>query len=151
MVGRKLKPLARSLSAPALVRRGRIVISRSLEEELFRSAEILSEGTCRVGPNGRDIYFGSTMITFELDRLRRYWRGRFDAAARRRFAEAAQGSVRFHLRAMRIAYAEVARRVSARPLGTAQVETRVHLSGTHLHLDVDLEVPLGVSSISRDR
>ena len=86
------------------------------------------------------------MIGFDLDRVRRHWRGRFDPAAARRLMESVQGSVRMHLRAMRIAYTEVARRVPVRPLGTAQVETRVRLSEQYLHLDMDLEVPLGVSS-----
>jgi hypothetical protein len=52
------------------------------------------------------------------------------------------------LRAMRLARAEAARRVPERVLGTAYVETRVWLTDRHLHIDVDLEVPLGVSSAS---
>ena len=144
MIRRNLKPLARAPAGPALVRRDFPAISRSLEEELFRSAEVLSEGCCRAGANGGSTYFGSTMISVDLDRVRRHWRGRFDTAAARQLSESMQGSVRVHLRAMRIAYREVARRVPLRPLGTAQVETRVRLSDKHLHLDVDLEVPLGV-------
>ena len=134
-----------------MVRRDYATISRNLEEELFRSADVLSEGGCRAGVDGSNTYFGSTMIRFELDSVRRHWRGRFDPAAARRLTETVQGSVRMHLRAMRIAYREVARRVPYRPLGTAQVETRVRLSEKHLYLDVDLEVPLGVSSGSRRR
>jgi hypothetical protein len=47
---------------------------------------------------------------------------------------------------MRIAIDEVARRHPTEKLGTAHVETRVEVSGDKLHLDVDLEVPFGVSS-----
>jgi hypothetical protein len=151
MPRRNLKPLVRAPIGPALVRRGLPAISRSLEEDLFSSADVLSEGSCREAANGSNTYFGSTMISFDLDRVRRHWRGRFDPAAARQFTESVQGSVRMHLRAMRIAYREVARRVPSRPLGTAQVETRVRLGEKHLHLDVDLEVPLGVSSASRER
>jgi hypothetical protein len=146
MSRRNLKPLVRAPAGPALVTRGYPILSRNLEEELFRSADVLSEGNCRAGINGCNTYFGSTMIRFDLDRVRRHWRGRFDPAAARQLSESIQGSVRVHLRAMRIAYREVARRVPHRPLGTAQVETRVRLDEKHLHLDVDLEVPLGVSS-----
>jgi hypothetical protein len=151
MLRRNLKPLVRAPAGPGLVKRGLPTISRSLEEEMFRSADVLSEGSCRRGANGSNTYFGSTMISFDLDRVRRHWRGRFDPAAARQLTESVQGSVRMHLRAMRIAYREVARRVPLRPLGTAQVETRVRLGDRHLHLDVDLEVPLGVCSGLRER
>jgi hypothetical protein len=144
-------PLARARGAPLLVRRDRVALSRVLEEELFRSADVLSEGECRAGADGSECYYGSTMITLDLDPVRRSWRGRFDEAARQHFAAVVRGSARVHLRAMRTACAEVARRVSDRPLGTAQVDIRVRLDGEHLYLDVDLEVPLGVSSSSSGR
>ncbi len=148
MGDRQLKPLVRCLGGPALVRRKGVAISRALEEDLFRSADVLSEGSCRMAMNGTGSYFGSTMIAFSLARVAQYWRGPFDEGARAQFLDAVQGSVRMHLRAMRIAYAEVARKVCDRPLGTANVETRARISGQQLHLDVDLEVPLGVSSAS---
>ncbi len=148
MADRDLKPLVRSRIAPALIERGEYTaISRSLEEELFASAQVLSEGGCRTGADGNDNYFGSTMITFDLARVRRYWRGPFDEHARNRFVDAIQGSVRVHLRAMRLAYAEVARRVSDKPIGTALIETRMRLTGESLYLDIDLEVPVGVSAV----
>lgn len=147
---RKLKPLARATIEPALVERGdNKAISRSMEEELFAFAEVLSEGGCRTGVDGSDNYFGSTMITFDLRRVRRRWRGPFNEKARKRFLDALQGSVRIHLRAMRLSYAEVARRVSDKPLGTVFVEMRMRLSGDYLYLDIDLEVPVGVSSALR--
>lgn len=147
MADRDLKPLARAKIGPALIERGDYkAISRFLEEELFASAQVLSEGGCRTGADGIDNYFGSTMITFDLERVRRYWRGPFNEKARIRLVDAIQGSVRIHLRAMRLAYAEVARRVSDKPIGTALIETRTRLSGDSLYLDIDLEVPVGVST-----
>ncbi len=147
----KLKPLARATRSPALVRRGHVVLSRALEEEIFRSAEILSEGSCRSEGAPHDSYFGSTMISVDLERLRKQWRGDFDPRARQQLSEAVDGSVRVRLRAMRLACAEATRRVSDRELGTALCEIRVRLTETQLHIDVDLEVPLGVSSGSRVR
>jgi hypothetical protein len=135
---------------PALFERGgQITISRFLEEELFQSAKVLSEGSCRTGPAGNDAYFGSTMITFDLARVGTCWRGAFDKNARERLVHAIEGSVRIHLRAMRLAYAEVARRVSDKPIGTVLVETKVRLSGDFLYLDIDLEAPIGMSFVSR--
>ena len=152
MIEGKLKPLARASSSLAFIKRSCFTISRSLEDELFRIADVLSEGGCRAGRTGADSYFGSTMITFDLGRVARHWRGGLDAQDYQRLAWAAQGSVGMHIRALRIAYAEVVKRVSNRPLGTAQVEIKVRLNGEHLHLDVDLEVPLGVlSAVSNKR
>ena len=86
------------------------------------------------------------MISIDLDRLRPLFRGGLDGLARKRLARAIDGSVRVRLRAMRLARAEAARRVQDRSLGTVQVETRVRLTESHLHIDVDLEVLLSVSS-----
>jgi hypothetical protein len=142
----KLKPLVRATRVNALHQRGsRVALSRVLEEELFRSAEVLSEGGARGGGQGES-YFGSTMISVELEGLLagvRDW-----AEARRSLLEAIDGSVRVRLRAMRLARAEAARRVPDRTLGTAYIETKVRMTERQLHIDVDLEVPLSVSFAS---
>ncbi|HEX2676705.1 MAG TPA: hypothetical protein VHM19_08700 [Polyangiales bacterium] len=123
-------------------------MSRALEEEIFRCAEVLSEGSCRSGDQG-GTYFGSTMISVELERLRKVTRGGLDHEERRLLAEAVDGSVRVRLRAMRLARAEAARRIPDRALGTVCVETRVRLTDRQLHIDVDLEASVGVSSAAR--
>lgn len=147
----KLKPLSRALRGPVLLRRSSRVLSRALEEELFQIADVLSEGSCRTVPAAHDSYFGSTMLSFDLSRLRAHFRGGYSEQARRDLAWAIEGSIRVRLRAMRIACAEASRRVPDRLLGTALCEIRVRLVQEHLHIDVDLEVPLGVSSGSRQR
>jgi len=146
----KLKPLARALRGPVFVRRGGIAISRLLEEQLFGAAEVLSEGELR-RLGDRDSYFGSTMIAFEIMRIAGFVSGRFDDDERDQLRRAIEGSVRMRIRAMRLACAEVGRRVPDRPLGTAQVETSTRLTATHLHMDIDVEVPVGVSSRARRR
>ena len=147
----KLKPLARARRSPALVRRGHVVLSREVEEQIFLSAEVLSEGGCRPDPGSHDSYFGSTMISVEIARLQQPGRGSLDAGELRELADVIDGSVRVRLRAMRLACAEAARRVQDREFGTAQCEIRVRVTDTQLQIDVDLEVPLGVSSASRAR
>lgn len=129
---------------------GHVVLSRDAEERLFRCPEVLSEGSVRTLDDGA-CWFGSTMITVSLADLAPYWRGPLDEGARDRLVQAMAGSVRVRLRAMRLACAEVARRLPDRPLGTAQVDTRVRIVGDQLHLDVDVEVPLGVSSAQGQR
>jgi hypothetical protein len=123
-------------------------LSRALEEALFESAELLSEGSLRdVGAQRR--YFGSTMITFDLERLASRWRGAFGPPEYAELARLVEGSVRMHVRATRLACAEVASRVTERPLGQAVVETRVRVSGNSLQMDVDLELAVGVCSPAR--
>ncbi len=147
----RLKPLARALRAPLVVRSSRAVLSRELEQALFQNAEVLSEGNCRAAPEGHESYFGSTMISVPLREIARIARGALDPVACEELERAVSGSVRVRLRAMRIARAEVARRVPHRVLGTAQVETRVRFSRHELLIDVDLEVPLGVSFSAKRR
>jgi hypothetical protein len=147
----------RRIKGPVRARRGATVLerrseflSREAEELLFRDAEILCEGDLqKVG--GTTSWYGSTMITFDLGRLSSSLRGSFDGAGLARLARIIEGSVRVRLRATRIARGEVSRRLPDRELGTAQVETRVRLVGEKLQVDVDLEVPLRVSSRARKR
>lgn len=146
----KLKPLARALRGPAFVRHGGVAISRLMEEQMFRDADVLSEGELR-RLDGHESYFGSTMIAFDLTRLTGYVQGTLSTDGHQQLLRAMEGSVRMKIRAMRIARAEVGRRVPDRALGTAQIETRARLSSTHLHMDVDLEVPVSVSSRARRR
>lgn len=140
----RLKPPARALASRGFHRRMGLSLTRELEEALFRHADVLSEGYSRRSGSGR-VYFGSTMITIALARLAPYFRGELDAAARDDLLHAVDGSVRIRLRAMRLGCAEVARRVQSR-LGTAQVETRMRVTEDQLHIDVDLEVPVSLSS-----
>ncbi len=124
-------------------------LSRGAEEALFRSAEVLSEGSVRVLAGGEQRYFGSTMITFDLGRLADQWRGVLGEEHHAELARLVEGSVRMRLRATRMACAEVLHRVTERPLGSAMVETSVRLSGTTLQMDIDLECEVGVCSPAR--
>ncbi len=143
MASRRIKGPVRARRIRGVRQRRHESLSREAEEALFRVAEVLSEGSVR---DGDGAWFGSTMITFDLDRLAELWRSPLDATERERLRDAVEGSVRVRIRAMRLACEEVARRLPDRCLGTAQVETRVHVRGGKLHLDIDLEVPFGVSS-----
>lgn len=132
-----------------IVSRSISYLSRGAEEALLAELEVLSEGQERVVGAGERRYFGSTMITIDLERVQKRWRGQLDPPVVEALERLAAGSVRLRLRATRIACAEAARRTSARPLGTAHVESHVRIHGRTLHIDVDLEVPVGVSSTVR--
>jgi hypothetical protein len=144
-----LKGLAKARRGAYVVTRPIEYLSRGAEEALFEIARVLFEGSEVTGPKGERRYFCSTMITFDLGQLGTMWRGPLGAPEKQRLLRLVAGSVRMRLRASRIACAELARRVTDRPLGSSMVETSVRLSGNTLQMDIDLEVPLGVSSPAR--
>jgi hypothetical protein len=131
-----LKPPVRIRPGVLLERVERSVLGPRAEEELFRVAEVLSEG--RVSGTS---YYGSTLVTIDLSRL-----GITTPERARLLFSAAEGSVRVRLRAMRLAQSDALRRLPDQPVGTAIVSTTVRLDDTKLLLDVDLELPLALSS-----
>jgi hypothetical protein len=139
------KGLAKATRAPLFIERTHRALTREAEEVLFEHAEVMTEGSAGRDP-GAESFFGSTMITIDLDKLAGRLRGLDAPGMHETLCEVVGSSVRMRLRAMRIACAEVARRVPERDLGTAQVEIRTSIVGSRLHLDVDLEVPFDVSS-----
>ena len=145
----KLKGLVRAERDAFVSRHGAHFLSQGVEETLFRHAHVLNEGSERKLGKGDRRYFGSTMITFDLAALQKRWRGPFEQREREELLKLVQGSVRMKARAHRLACAEVLRRVTDAPLGTAIVEVSVRLSGNTLQMDVDLEVPIGVCSGAR--
>jgi hypothetical protein len=138
---RSLKPLVRVRPGALLRERSGWALGARAVDELYRVAEVLSEGRCE-----DDTFFGSTLITIELTRALEGIGVDVDASVLDRVREAISGSVRVRLRAMRIAEEDVARRFPDRFIGTARTETRFRLEGTRLYVDVDLEAPIGGSS-----
>jgi hypothetical protein len=111
------------------------------EEELFRIAEVFSEGRA-----DGEVFYGSTMITIDLSRALAGMSLETDAAQLARVVDAIAGSVRVRIRAMRLAEDDLQRRFPGRDLGTARTETRFRTEGTVLFVDVDLEASLGAAS-----
>lgn len=146
---RRLKPLVRATRSPVEFPRTGATLSLGLEEELFRIAEVLSEGGTRASDKHGDTYFGSTMVSIDLDRLQRVTRGKLDDKGRAALLAAVDGSVRIRLRAMRLARAEAVRRIADRALGIVYVETRMRLTARQLHIDIDLEAAVGVASAAK--
>ena len=140
-----MKPLARATRLQVLRRTRGAAIGRLLEEDLLRGADVMSEGACKRGDDA-PCYFGSTTIRVPLERMATHWRGTFDERAKRRLAHTLEGSVRVRLRVMRLALREAERRVGPQQLGTARVEIRMQVVEHRLHIEVDLEAPLVVSS-----
>lgn len=142
----RLKPLVKSSRRQFLSQRKHVVLTRSLEEALFRHADVISEGSTRVMKDSRTTYFGSTMIAVPFERLARESSQPLIGPYRAELVYIIEGSIRVRLRAMRLARAEAGRRVNDALLGTALCDLRVLDAGKLLRIDVDLEVELRVSS-----
>jgi hypothetical protein len=145
----RIKGLARARRNAFIASHPARFLSRGAEEALFAKTDVLTEGSLERSANGDMRYFGSTMITFDLGQLAEHWRGPFGPEQQAELLRLVEGSVRMRIRATRMACAEVARRVTERPLGMAVVETSVRLAGNTLQMDVDLELAVGVCSGAR--
>jgi hypothetical protein len=145
-VSLKLKPLIKSRRQPFLAKRQAVVLTRALEETLFRHADVISEGATRKSSDGGYAYFGSTMIAISFQHLEHETQQPFTPRTRALLVEVVDGSVRVHLRCMRLARAEAVRRVTDARLGTVFCDMRVHDDGSHLRIDVDLEAQMRLSS-----
>ncbi len=124
------------------------MLSPSAIEELFRDAEVLAEGGLSGDPE-HETWYGSIMITFDLDRLVERCRGLEQPSSLDALVDAICGSVRVRIRAHRMACGEVYARYPDRRVGTASVESRFRRDGSRLHLDIDLEAPVEVASAQR--
>ena len=129
----------------------RRAISRHAEEAIFESADLLVEGSIDEEAD-EPRFYGSVMISIPFEALELSLRGLDAPDIRAQFVECCEGSMRIRLRAMRLACAEVQRRLPGREIGTAMVETKIAASADELHIDVDVEVPFGLSySATRHR
>ena len=111
-------------------------------DALFVHAEVLTEG----GLDEAGRWFGSIMVTFDLDRLAEQFRGLETDDGREQLLDLASGSVRVRLLGHRLAMREVYRRFVEHPVGTAVIESRFRREGRLLLVDMDLEVPVRAAS-----
>src|SRR6187549_641254 len=80
------RPMARATRIALFEREVRERLSRAALELVLGRAEVISEGQRGVR-NGRDAYFGSTMLTIDLPSLDLLLRDACDAGTARRLAE----------------------------------------------------------------
>jgi hypothetical protein len=132
-----LRPSATVRRVSLFEREVRVYLSAPALELLFDHAQVLSEGQ-RQGA----AYFGSTMITFALERLADVVRDACDAVTAQRIAELVLADPRVQARARVIATQEVARRLGG-PVGRVDLDLKVRLAGTSVHLDLDVQAEVG--------
>jgi hypothetical protein len=132
-----LRPLARVERISLFEREVRERLSRAALELIFNSAGIMSEGQ-RSARNGREAFFGSTMLTIELPAVAAFVRDVCDARAAQHLCALLATDTVAAARIKSIAAAEAERlcRIRPRSVGT---EIKVRARGTTVYVDVDVE------------
>ncbi len=115
-------------------------LSRTALDVIFAGACVMSEGQ-RESRGGKNIYCGSTMLTFDLSAVGELLRAPLDARSAQRMAALLASDSSVATRAKAIAMAEVERAAGARPRAL-QTELRARFAGTRVFLDVDVEASL---------
>jgi hypothetical protein len=131
------RPMARATRIGLFEREVRERPARAALDLLFARAEVISEGQ-RSQRGGRDAYFGSTMLTFDLPALSVVIRDACDAATAVRLAALLETDASVGKRVQ-----ELARREATRVSGAAPREVSTHVAiraqGAKVFIDVDIE------------
>jgi hypothetical protein len=131
------RPMARATRIGLFEREVRERPARAALDLLFARAEVISEGQ-RTQRGGRDAYFGSTMLTFDLPDLSVLLRDACDAATAVRLAGLLEDDPSVAKRVQ-----ELARREAARVSGATPKEVSTHVviraQGARVFIDVDVE------------
>ena len=114
-------------------------VSPAAIEVLFTASARISEG--QVARDGR--YYGSTMLTIDLESLRDHVADRCEATTAARLSKAMEEERSIHEAAARLALEE-ARRIAGRRLRRVEADVRVRTEGTKVFIDVDVEADASV-------
>ena len=131
------RPMARATRIGLYEREVRERPARAALDLLFARADVISEGQ-RSQRGGRDAYFGSTMLTFDLPALSVVIRDACDAATAVRLAALLEDDASVAKRIQ-----DLARREAARVCGAAPRDVSAHVTiraqGAKIFIDVDVE------------
>jgi hypothetical protein len=131
------RPMARATRIALFEREVRERLSRAALELVLGRAEVISEGQRGVR-NGRDAYFGSTMLTIDLPSLDLLLRDACDAGTARRLAELLESDTTAQQRIETLAAAE-AERVSGAPPAAVSTHVAIRSQAAKVFIDIDVE------------
>jgi hypothetical protein len=133
-------PMRQARRVSLFEREIRVRLSPAAIEILFTTAAVMSEGL--VDDN---LYYGSTMITIDLSRVDGHITEACDVSTARDVERLLADDPRVHERARRVCATE-ASRLAGQAIQPPQIDLRVHRSGRHFHIDMDVEaITEGVS------
>jgi hypothetical protein len=135
-----LRPLARVQRIALFEREVRERLSRAALDLVFARAEVISEGQ-RQTRAGREAYFGSTMMTIDLEALAPALRETCDVSTARRLAALLGTDPAVTARVEAVAARDAARNAGAAPK-TLTCELHVEARGVRVFIDVDVEASL---------
>src|SRR5262245_13642440 len=131
------RPMAGATRIELFEREVRERISRAALELVLGRAEVISEGQRGVR-NGRDAYFGSTMLTIDLPSLDLLLRDACDAGTARRLAELMEADEAVSERIEALASFEAARVAGAEPRSVSTHVT-IRSQAAKVFIDIDVE------------
>ena len=132
-----LRPMLHVRRISLFEREVRERLSRAALDLVFAAAAIMSEGQ-RASRRGREVFFGSTMLTVELDGLAAVLRDACDVLSAQRVAALLANDSGAQVRIRGIASDEAERLGGSRPTSVT-TEIRVRARGTTVYVDVDVE------------
>ncbi len=131
------RPMARATRIALFEREVRERLSRTALELVLSRAEVISEGQ-RNTRNGRDAYFGSTMLTIDLPSLELLLRDACDAGTARRLADLLQSDAQAVSTVEGLAGREAARVCGARPTAV-RTHVSIRAQAAKVFIDIDVE------------
>jgi hypothetical protein len=135
------RPLARAHKVALFERHVEERVAPSALELLLDSARVLAEGERRTDASGREVFFGSVMITLDLGAVVDDVRDPCDAWSARRIAALVQSDPQVGKRLRALAEAEAAR-VAGGKLVRIKCELRARAHGSKVDVDLDVEAAL---------
>ena len=133
-----LKPMVRATRVTLFEREVRERLSGPAVELLLSAARVLAEGKRSASPTARAAFFGSLMLTIELDRVGDGVREACDAGAAEKIAQLMAGDARVLKRVKLLAERE-ASRLAGTPVKAYLSDVRVRAEGACVLIDVDVE------------
>lgn len=138
------RPMAAARRISLIRREIRESVSPAALDLMLAGAGRISEGNV----SGRH-YFGSTMLTVELDRVTGQVREPCDVSTASRVAALMAADTRVLDRVIEVAARE-ARRICARELEIVETDVRVRTEGAVIYLDVDIEGQVATPAEAND-
>jgi hypothetical protein len=131
------RPMARATRIALFEREVRERLSRTALDLVLSRAEVISEGQ-RSTRNGRDAYFGSTMLTIDLPSLELLLRDACDAGTARRLADLLQADAQAMAGVEALAAREAARVCGVRP-ASVRTHVAIRAQAAKVFIDIDVE------------
>ena len=131
------RPMARATRIALFEREVRERLSRTALDLVLSRAEVISEGQ-RSLRNGRDAYFGSTMLTIDLPSLELLLRDECDAGTARRLADLLQADAQAMAGIEALAAREAARVCGAVP-AAVRTHVAIRAQAAKVFIDIDVE------------